>query len=140
MMSPQRQKTIRNLTKLWVTAGLLIYSMITFRSIAQNRRATEEAMASMSQQQASQQLLMISLQISGFRRDRARLPRDLRELLKERSPNLSDAALLAPWGPPLRYEILEHQPTVFRLSSAGPDRVFDTEDDLQNPIDGKPGK
>jgi hypothetical protein len=120
-----------------VTAGLVIFSWTTFRSVGQNRRATDEAMASMRQQEAFQQLTRVALHFSGFLLDRARLPRDLAELQKDRSPRLSERELIDPWGTPLRYEILEPQPMWFRLSSAGSDRTFGTEDDLVHQVGGK---
>lgn len=64
-------------------------------------------------------------------------------LLRAQRPlPLSDEKLLAaisggsgvvptdPWGTPIRYRVTEPQPGWFYLASAGPDRVFDTSDDI----------
>ncbi|MBV8878444.1 MAG: type II secretion system protein GspG [Planctomycetaceae bacterium] len=136
MPSKATQQTVRTLTRLWIVAGLVIYSSITVRSVVQNNRVTTEALASVRQNEGFQQLSRLSSELSGFVLDRRRLPADLAELVRDRSSRLGTADLTDPWGTAIRYEILAPQPLWFRLSSAGADRTFGTEDDLVRQVDG----
>jgi hypothetical protein len=60
-----------------------------------------------------------------FAATQGQLPQNLKELFAARlfSGDPSDG-----WGTPLKYEKLSDEN--YRLSSAGPDRAFDTEDDI----------
>ncbi len=60
-----------------------------------------------------------------FSATQGQLPRDLKELFAARlfSGDPSDG-----WGTPLKYERLSDES--YRLVSAGPDRTFETEDDI----------
>ncbi|HEX7899855.1 MAG TPA: hypothetical protein VF950_18945 [Planctomycetota bacterium] len=116
--------------KVTVTISLAIISVMSLRSALQTRQATDELMGGTRKQEAVQQVMFVSLRFSGFLRDHQRLPRTLEEL----DPGIS---IVDPWGTALRYEILEPQPMWYRVGSAGPDRVFDTPDDIEQRVGGK---
>jgi len=61
-------------------------------------------------------------------------PQDQEIQSRWRGPYVAnEAALTDPWARPLRYICPgQHNPTGFDLSSAGPDGVFDTADDINN--------
>ncbi len=67
----------------------------------------------------------LSRQVISFASEGGGLPESL-EALRRFHPTA--AALPDPWGTKIRYERLSD--SSFRLRSAGPDRVFDTSDDI----------
>ncbi len=125
-MGPHGRRAAVNVT---VIIGLGIFSVMSLRSAIQSQRATETSMVGVLRSQAWQQVMSVSLRFPRFLMDRKRLPATLEEL----DPK---ASYLDPWGTPLRYEILEPVPMGYRVGSAGPDRVFDTPDDIEQRIGG----
>ena len=106
-----------------------VVSFLSLRSALRSRELTEESMEGTLRNQAWQQVQSVTLSFSRFLLDQKRLPRTLEELDPKRS-------YADPWGTPLRYEILEPQPMWFRVGSAGPDRAFDTPDDIEQRVGG----
>ena len=137
-MEPQEKKPlVRAGLHLWTALLLFAISAGTIYSAVRSRRGIAEAMESQRQQQASFQLNRIFSHFTRFVLDRKRLPVDLQELVKDGSSKMSERDLVDPWGTPIRYEITEPQPMWFRIGSAGPDRVFGTDDDLVQEVGGK---
>lgn len=119
-MGPHGRRAAVQLTAI---IGLAVFTFMTFRSVARTQRASEEAMEAGRRNQAFFQVNAVALSFSRFMLDHKRLPRDLKEL----DPK---ASYVDPWGTPLRYQVIEPQPMWFAVGSAGPDRVFETEDDI----------
>ena len=111
------------------TIALAVVSFLSVRSAIRSQRAAETSMDGVRRNQAFQQVMGVSLRFPRFLTDQKRLPRTLEEL----DPGGSH---VDPWGTPLRYEILEPQPMWFRVGSAGPDRAFDTPDDIEQNVGG----
>lgn len=118
---------------LQVTAmiALGVVSVLSLRSALRGRQAAQDAMEGVRRSEAFQQVMAVALRFPHFVLDRKRLPVSLGELDPKGS-------FIDPWGTPLRYQIVEPQPMWFRVGSAGPDRVFDTPDDVEHRVGGAP--
>jgi type II secretory pathway pseudopilin PulG len=133
----ERKKRVRLGVQLWTTLLLFAISAGSIYSVVRSQRGTAAMMESQRQQQASFQLMRILSHFSRYVLDHKQLPEELRDLVKDSSVRMSERDLVDPWGTPIRYEITEPQPMWFRIGSAGPDRVFGTDDDLVQGVGGK---
>jgi type II secretion system (T2SS) protein G len=123
---------------LMAALALLLISVSMLYSAIRTGRITTEPRKSVDLHQAQQQLTFVSLEFSGFQLKNGRLPRSLEELVAAKPGKMTGRSIVDPWGTPIRYEITDPQPMWYRLISAGPDRTFDTEDDLVHRVGGRP--
>lgn len=118
---------MRNVMKIliWtasaVIAALLILTAITYVNLGAgpNPHAMQDA--------AKASLKAISQSISLFKQDRGRFPNSA-EIPDILTNNAQHLMLVDSWGKPFRYRVVDGRPIV---DSAGPDREFDTQDDIQ---------
>lgn len=68
---------------------------------------------------------ILEAKVSAYVDQAGAFPTDLSQI-----PDLSEKLLTDPWGTPYRLDILNVAAEDFEIRSAGPDRVFDTEDDV----------
>jgi len=138
-MDPSPRGRSRRLAAHLVAAlALLLISVSMLYSAMRTGRITAESRKSVELHQAQQQLISVSLEFSGYLLKTGRLPRSLEELVAAKPGKMSPRSIVDPWGTPIRYEIIDPQPMWYRLTSAGPDRRFETEDDLVHKVGGRP--
>lgn len=106
-----------------IAAGL---SWQMFRSSQRSQQAMEPLLADQAEMQLTQMKLSVASYLVHAKRP---LPLNDAKLLDAISGGRG-VAPMDPWGTPIRYRVTEPQPGWFYLMSAGPDRAFDTSDDI----------
>lgn len=103
---------------------------------AERMRPRRDTAPSRAEVKAELELAQIEAAIQAYRMEERSLPESL-ETLVQPSPRTKSAFLEKlssdPWGKAYRYRIEDEKAQTYRVSSAGPDGEFDTEDDLVVP-------
>ncbi|MGP1309769.1 MAG: hypothetical protein ACTS27_06195 [Phycisphaerales bacterium] len=67
-------------------------------------------------------------QVAAYVQETGSLPTDLSQV-----PQIDEGLMTDPWDTPYKLEVIDPGAEEYLIRSAGPDKVFDTEDDITNP-------